>query len=106
MVILVSLLDVATTNNTISIITAGPLAKDLGDEYGIDPKRTAGLLDIFSSAFQGLIPYGGQLLVAAGIGKISPVEIVPYSLYSYFMILFGVLAIITGIPKFKDNKVK
>lgn len=106
MVILVSLLDIATTNNTISIITAGPLAKDMGDEYGIDPKRTAGLLDIFSSAFQGLIPYGGQLLVAAGIGKVSPVEIVPYSLYSYFMILFGVLAIITGIPKFKDSKVK
>ncbi len=106
MVILVSLLDIATTNNTISIITAGPLAKDLGEEYSIDPKRTAGLLDIFSSAFQGLIPYGGQLLVAAGIGKISPVEIMPYSIYSYFMLVFGVLAIITGIPKFKTNKTK
>lgn len=103
MVILVSLLDVATTNNTISIITAGPLAKEMGEKYDIDPRRTAGLLDIFSSAFQGIIPYGGQLLLAAGIAKISPVEIVPYSIYSFLMIVFGVLAIVTGIPKFKNS---
>ena len=101
MAALVSLIDIATTNNTISIITAGPLAKDMAEEYDIDPKRTASILDIFSSAFQGLIPYGGQLLLAGGIAQISPVEIVPYSIYSYFMIVFGVLAIVTGIPKFK-----
>jgi len=98
---LVSLIDIATTNNTISIIAAGPLAKDMAEEYDIDPKRTASILDIFSSAFQGLIPYGGQLLLAGGIAKISPVNIVPFSFYSYFMIIFGVLAIVTGIPKFK-----
>lgn len=98
---LVSLIDIATTNNTISIIAAGPLAKDMAEEYDIDPKRTASILDIFSSAFQGLIPYGGQLLLAGGIAQISPVNIVPFSFYSYFMIIFGVLAIVTGIPKFK-----
>ncbi|HEY4543144.1 MAG TPA: Na+/H+ antiporter NhaC family protein [Tissierellaceae bacterium] len=103
MAILVSLIDVATTNNTIAIITAGPLAKQFGEEYDIDPRRTAGLLDIFSSAFQGIIPYGGQLLVAAGIAGISPVAIVPHATYSFLMIVFGVLAILTGRPKFKSD---
>ncbi|WP_099190151.1 Na+/H+ antiporter NhaC family protein [Tepidibacter mesophilus] len=99
---LVSLIDIATTNNTISIITAGPLAKDLSKEYDIDPRRTASILDIFSSAFQGLIPYGGQFLLAAGIGQISPVEIVPYSIYSLLMIVFGLVAIMFNFPKMKQ----
>lgn len=103
---LVSVIDIATTNNTISIITAGPLAKDLSKEYDIDPRRTASILDIFSSAFQGLIPYGGQLLLAAGIGKISPMEIVPFSIYSFLIIIFGVLAIIFDLPKLKSKNNK
>lgn len=102
---LVSLIDIATTNNTISIITAGPLAKDMSEQYGISPIRTASLLDIFSSAFQGLIPYGGQLLLAAGIAKISPVAIVPYAFYSMLMFVMGSLAIITGIPTFAAKAV-
>lgn len=101
MATLVSLIDIATTNNTIAIIAAGPLARDMAEEYDIDPKRTAGLLDIFSSAFQGIIPYGGQLLVAAGIAQISPVEIVPFTFYSFAMLLFGIIAIATGFPKLK-----
>ena len=96
---LVSLIDLATANNTISIVTAGPLAKDISEQYDIDPRRTASILDIFSSAFQGLVPYGGQLLVAAGLAKISPVSIMPYSIYSILMAVFGVLAIVLGIPK-------
>lgn len=108
--VLVSLVDIATANNTISIITAGPLAKEISEQYDIDPRRTASILDIFSSAFQGIVPYGGQLLVAAGLAKISPLSIVPFSIYSILMVVFGVLAIIFGIPKFKnikkgDNKV-
>lgn len=99
---LVSLIDLATANNTISIVTAGPLAKDISEQYDIDPRRTASILDIFSSGFQGLVPYGGQLLVAAGLAKISPIEIMPYSIYSILMIVFGVLAIMFGLPKFKD----
>lgn len=102
--VLVSVLDLATTNNTVAIITAGPLAKDIADKTGIDRKRVAGLLDIFSSGFQGLMPYAGQLLVAGGIAKISPVSIMPYSWYSMLMIIMGVISIITGFPHFKSNK--
>ena len=93
--------DIATTNNTISIITAGPIAKDISDEFEIDRKRTAGLLDIFSSGFQGLIPYGGQLLVAGAFAKISPVSIVPYAWYPMLILLMGIISIITGFPKIK-----
>ncbi|CCU78757.1 Methionine transporter MetT [Halanaerobium saccharolyticum subsp. saccharolyticum DSM 6643] len=100
---LVSLIDIATANNTISIITAGPLAKDISKEYDIDPRRTASLLDIFSASFQGFIPYGGQLLVAAGIGAISPVKIMPFTIYPILLFVFGSLAIILGIPNFKNK---
>lgn len=101
--VLVSVLDLATTNNTVSIITAGPLARDIADEFGVDRKRTAGLLDIFSSAFQGLMPYAGQLLMAAGMAQISPGAIVPYCWYSMLMIAMGILSILTGIPNFKST---
>lgn len=99
--VLVSLIVLATTNNTVSIITAGPLAKDIADEFDVDRRRVAGLLDIFSSGFQGLMPYAGQLLVAGGMAQISPVSIMPYSWYSILMIVMGVLSIILGIPKLK-----
>lgn len=98
---LVSLLDIATANNTISIVAAGPLAKDISEQYDIDPRRTASILDIFSSAFQGLVPYGGQLLVAGGLANISPIAIMPYSIYSILMFVCGMLAIFLGIPKLK-----
>lgn len=101
---LASLVDIATANNTIAIVTTGPLAKDISEEYGIDLKRSASLLDIFSSAFQGLIPYGGQLLVAAGLAQLSPMEIVPYNYYSFLMILFGGLSILFNVPRFKSDQ--
>ncbi len=100
---LVSLITAATTNNTISIITAGPLAKDISKEYDIDPRQTASLLDIFSAAIQGLIPYGGQILLAAGLGQISPVSVVPYGIYPMLMIVMGCLSILLGLPKFKKS---
>lgn len=103
--VLVSLVDIATANNTISIVTAGPLAKDISKEYGIDPKRTASLLDIFSSGFQGLLPYGGQLLVIGGLAEISPIQITPFCFYPLLILIFGILAIIFGIPNF-DKKAK
>lgn len=87
---LVSLLDIITTNNTVSIITAGPLAKDIGDQFGISAPRIASDLVTFSCAFNGLIPYGGQLLVAAGLAKISPMQIVPYSWYCLLMLASSV----------------
>lgn len=102
--VLVSLIDITTTNNTISIITAGPLAKDLSAEYGVSKVKTASILDIFSSAFQGISPYAAQILLAATIGKISPMQIVPFSIYSYLMIVCGILSICLDVPKRKPLK--
>lgn len=98
---LVSVMDLATANNTIAIVMAGPLAKEIAEEYEIDPRRSASLLDIFSSCWQGLIPYGAQILGAAGLAAISPMEIVKYVHYPMLMGVFGILAIIFGFPKLK-----
>lgn len=98
---LVSMMDIATTNNTISIIAAGPLARDIADEYGISRARSASILDVFSAAFNGLLPYASQLLVAAGIAGIAPVEIMLYNWYSMLMILVGLVSIALQFPKTK-----
>ena len=96
--LLSSLVDVSTANNTVAIVMAGPIAKDIAKEYGITPKRTASLLDIFTSAWQGIIPYGAQLLyasagaAAAGIA-VSPVEFLPYLYYPVFMAISAVVYI-------------
>jgi Na+/H+ antiporter NhaC len=103
--VLVSALDIATANNTIAIITSGPIVKELGKKYQIDPRRTASLLDIFSCGFQGLVPYGGQLLVAASLAGVSPLALTPYCWYPMLILVFAVLAIATGLPKFKDKAI-
>ena len=103
---LVSLVDVATTNNTISIIAVGPIAKDISEEFDIAPSRTASILDLFSSAFNGLTPYAGQLLTAGAMAKIAPVAIMPYVWYDMLMIIFGVIFIMIGWPKFKSKAAK
>lgn len=90
---LVSVIDLCTANNTIAIVTAGPLAKDIAEKYDIDPRKTASILDIFSSCWQGVIPYGAQLLTAAGIAGISPVEIIKYLYYPGLMFICGIAAI-------------
>ncbi|MGG1664061.1 Na+/H+ antiporter NhaC family protein [Brevibacillus sp. NRS-1366] len=95
---LVSAINVGLANNTISILTAGPLAKNIIDEYGIDPRRSASLLDIFSCCVQGILPYGGQLLVAAGLASISPVAIMPYVFYPILIGVIGIISILTGFP--------
>lgn len=102
---LASLIDVATTNNTLAIIATGPIAKDISKEYDIPPARTASILDIFSSAFNGLTPYAGQLLVAGAMAGISPVSIMPYVWYSMLMIVFGIIFILIGFPNFKSKKI-
>jgi Na+/H+ antiporter NhaC len=101
---LVGLTDFSTANNTISIIITGPLAKNIADKYEIDPRRSASLLDIFSCSVQGLIPYGAQLLVAAGVAGVSPVSILPYSYYPILIAVFGIIAILTGFPRFSSGK--
>lgn len=102
---LVSVTDLSTANNTISIIIAGPLAKNIADKYGIDPRRSASILDVFSCSIQGLIPYGAQLLVAAGVAKISPVSILPYSYYPILIGVCAIVAILTGFPRLKSEDV-
>lgn len=96
---LVSLIDVATTNNTISIIAAGPISANIADKFNIPRKRTASILDLFSSAFNGLSPFAGQLLVAGGLAGISPVSIMPYVWYCMLMIGFGIIGILIGYPR-------
>lgn len=88
------LVDMATANNTVAIVIAGPIAKEIGDEYAVEPKRVASLLDIFASATQGLIPYGAQLLLAASAVGISPFEIMPYLFYPMIMCLSAICFII------------
>ncbi|WP_313802883.1 Na+/H+ antiporter NhaC family protein [Cytobacillus sp.] len=100
---LVGLTDLSTANNTISILIAGPLAKNIADQYDIDPRKSASLLDVFSCCVQGLIPYGAQILVAAGIASISPVSILPFSFYPILIGICGVVAILIGYPKFKKE---
>lgn len=88
---LVGLVDTCTANNTIAIVTVGPIAKDISDQYNLEPSRVAGILDMFSCAVQGIIPYGAQLLSAASLAAISPFEIMKYLFYPYLM---GVSALI------------
>ena len=85
------LVDMATANNTVAIVIAGPIAKEISNDYGISPRRTASLLDIFASVTQGLIPYGAQILLAAGQTGLSPLHIIPYTFYP---VLMGVTVIL------------
>jgi len=84
------LVDMCTANNTVAIVMAGPIAKEISDEFDVDKKRSASLLDIFSSVGQGLIPYGAQLLSAATLTALTPFDIMPYL---YYPILMAVSAI-------------
>lgn len=102
---LVTLVDITTTNNTISIIACGPIAKDISKKFDIHPERTASILDIFSSAGNGITPYAGQLLTAGAIAGISPVSIIPFAWYPLLMFVFGVVFIILGIGEPKAKKV-
>ncbi|WP_042221879.1 Na+/H+ antiporter NhaC family protein [Oceanobacillus manasiensis] len=101
---LVSATNISTANNTISIIVTGPLAKNISDEYNIDPRKSASILDIFAGGWQGLVPYGGQMLAVSGLAAISPISILPYSFYPIAIILSGIVAILIGFPKFKEKK--
>ncbi|MEF9921520.1 MAG: Na+/H+ antiporter NhaC family protein [Anaerovoracaceae bacterium] len=99
---LISLTDAATANNTVAIVIAGPIAKEISDEYEIDPARSASILDIFASVFQGIIPYGAQLLSAASLTGLTPFAIIPYLFYPYLMGISGLISIM--LPRKKKNK--
>jgi len=88
------LVDACTANNTVAIVMAGPIAKEISDEFGVSPKRSASLLDIFSSVGQGLIPYGAQLLSAAALTGLTPFDIMPYMYYPILMAVSAVCFIL------------
>lgn len=92
--LLTGLMDVATANNTVAIVIAAPIAKDISREYKIDPKKVASLLDTVSCIFQGIIPYGAQLLVAASLAGISSIAIIPFLYYQFLLTGFVLLSIL------------
>lgn len=96
---LVSFANLCTANNTIALIMAGPIAKDIATRFHIDPRRSASLLDIFSCFVQGMIPYGAQMLMASGLGNVSPLEIMQYLYYPYLLGAGALLAIIFRYPR-------
>ena len=87
------LVDLCTANNTVAIVMSGPIAKEISDEFEVDPKRSASLLDMFTSVGQGLIPYGAQLLSAATLTGLTPFDMIPYLVYPVLMAVCGIAAI-------------
>ena len=85
MAAMVVLTDFCTANNTIAILSVGPLAKQLAQRYGIAAKRVASILDTFSCLAQGIIPYGAQMLIASGLAAVNPLDIIPYLYYPYIL---------------------
>lgn len=96
---LVSLSNLCTANNTIAIITTGGIAKDISKRFGLDPRKTASILDTFSCLIQGIIPYGAQLLMASGLAGISSISIIGYLYYPFVMGMIAILAILLRFPK-------
>ncbi|MCS1350941.1 Na+/H+ antiporter NhaC family protein [Mechercharimyces sp. CAU 1602] len=101
---IVSLANVATANNTISILFAGPVAKEIADRYDVDKRKSASILDIFSCAVQGLLPYGAQMLLVANTAGVSPLTILPYAFYPLLIGVCGILAIIFSLPRLEGKK--
>jgi Na+/H+ antiporter NhaC len=89
---LVSLVNVCTANNTVAILSVGSISKQIGDRFGVNNKKCASILDTFSCAVQGLIPYGAQILIAAGLASLNPVAILPYL---YYPVVVGVVAFLS-----------
>ena len=99
---LVSLMDVATANNTVAIVMAAPIAKTISEEYGITNTKTASLLDIFGSVVQGIIPYGAQMVTAVSLTHVSAGAIIPYIFYPYLLAISSILFIL--IPSLIKKK--
>ena len=95
--------DLCTANNTVAIVMSGPIAKEISEEYGVDPKRSASLLDMFTSVGQGLIPYGAQLLSAATLTGLTPFDMLPYLVYPMLMAVCGIGTIILSGRRKKNS---
>lgn len=96
---LVSMVNVCTANNTVAILTVGNIAKKIGDKFGVDNHKAASILDTFSCTVQGLIPYGVQMLLAAGLAKLSPMDILPYLYYPLAIGIAALFSILFRYPK-------
>ena len=96
---LVSMVNICTANNTVAILTVGNISKKIGDRFGVDNRKAASILDTFSCMVQGLIPYGVQMLLAAGLANISPMDILPYLYYPLAIGVAALLAILLRYPK-------
>ena len=94
--LLTGMMDIATANNTVAIVIAAPIAKEIGDEYQIAPKKVASLLDTVSCIFQGIIPYGAQLLIAASLAGISSISIIPFLFYPFLLAISVVISILAS----------
>ena len=92
--LLTAFMDIATANNTVAIVIAAPIARDISREYEVDPRMTASLLDTCSCIMQGIIPYGAQLLVAANIAKLASISLIPYLYYPFILAVFVLLSIL------------
>ena len=103
---LVCLANVCTANNTVAIITVGSIARTVASRFGVDPRKSASLLDTFSCFTQGVLPYGAQLLMAAGLASLSPLAIIGKLLYPAIMGVCAVLAIVFNYPKLDPVKSK
>lgn len=95
----VALTNVCTANNTVAIIISGGLARDIAQRYGVDPRRSASLMDIFSCVVQGMLPYGAQVLLAGSIAKLSPLEIIGNIHYCWMLAAIALLSIVAGYPQ-------
>ena len=95
---LTALANICTANNTIAILTVGDISRDISKQYGIQPRRAASLMDTTSCFIQGIIPYGAQLLIASGLAKVSPLEIIPHL---YYPMLIGVMIVVSILARRK-----
>jgi Na+/H+ antiporter NhaC len=100
--ILVGAVNTLTANNTVAILSVGDIAKQIANRFGIDPRRSASLLDTTSCTVQGLLPYGAQLLMASSLAGISAVNIIPYLYYPMFIGLIVLLTILIPIKRRQD----
>ena len=96
---LVSFVNICTANNTVAILTVGGIAKQIGDRYGVDNRKCASILDTYSCMMQGLLPYGAQLLMAAGLAMLNPVSIIPYLYYPLAIGFAATLSILLRYPR-------
>lgn len=108
--LLVGTMDIATANNTVAIVMANPIAKEMAEEYGITPRKTASILDTFSCVFQGVIPYGAQMLVAISAvnelgGEISAFQIMPKLFYPMLLLFSSLITIMRGSDRTGTSKI-